>query len=284
MPASPRVLLGAAVPSAVLAVAAACAPARDAAGRPVVAVSVPPQAYFVERIAGDLVDVVVMVPPGANPATHEPSVRQMQAISRAALYVAVGHPAFPFERAWLGRFLRENPRITVVTGTQGEDRADDPHVWLAPSAVRPMVIAIAKALGTVEPAHRATFQANLAELLSAIDSLDGDIRATLAPLPSKRFAVFHPAWGHYARDYGLEQIAIEVDGKEPSAAQLATVIDRLRREGVRIVFVQPQFSKASAEVIASEIGGTVRSIDPLAYDWLGNMRAVTRALAEALTP
>jgi zinc transport system substrate-binding protein len=259
---------------------------RDATGdgsRLVVAVAVPPQAYFVERVAGDLVQVEVLIPPGANPATYEPSVREMQVMARAALFLTVGHPAFPFEKAWLEHLLADMPKMKLIDGSPGEDDlSSDPHVWLAPSMVKPMVRELTEAIIGLLPQHTATLSDNLADLLADIDDLDAEIRAALQGGKSRRFAVFHPAWSHFAQEYGLDQLAVEADGKEPGPGALAQLIEQLRAEGIPVIFTQPAVSSLSAQVVASEIGATVRVLDPLARDWPKAMREAATAIAEAL--
>ncbi len=282
----PRRPVGHALCAALIVWSCSAGTSRDATGdgsRPVVAVSVPPQAYFVERVGGDLVQVEVLIPPGANPATHEPSVREMQLMSRAALYLTVGHPAFPFEKAWLEHLLVDLPEMKVIDGSPGEgDLSSDPHVWLAPSMVKPMVRELTEAIIGLLPQHAATLSDNLADLLADIDELDAEIRDALQGGKSRWFAVFHPAWSHFARAYGLEQLAVEADGKEPGPGQLARLIEQLRAEGIPVIFTQPTVSSQSARVIASEIGATVRVLDPLARDWPKAMREAATAIAKAL--
>ncbi|MGD8394875.1 MAG: zinc ABC transporter substrate-binding protein [Candidatus Eiseniibacteriota bacterium] len=256
---------------------------RPAAERPVVVVSVPPQAEFVERLAGASVELVVLIPPGASPATYEPTMRQLAAMDRAALYVKVGHPGFPFERTWLDRLLEGHDDLVVFDcSAHVGQQAADPHIWVSPPAMRAMVPHLAATLARLLPSERDAIAEREAALLAGIDALDADIRAALAGLEHRRFYVFHPAWGAFAAAYGLEQVSIEHDHKEPNAHQLTGLLERARADGVRVVFVQPQFSRRSAEVVAGEIGARVVSIDPLARDWAENLRRVTAALVEAL--
>lgn len=246
-------------------------------------VSVLPQAYFVQRVAGPRVRVEVMIPPGASPATHEPTLEQLRALSEASLYVKVGHPHFPFERAWLGRVLAQANGLRVVDGSAGLEGGDgDPHVWLAPRHALVMAGHVEAALAALLPEHAAEFRANLAAFAAEVRALDAELRELLAPARGRRFLVFHPAWGHFAEAYGLEQIAIERDGKHPDARALQRLIEGARADGVRVLFVQPQLDPRSAELVAGEVGCRVESLDPLARDWAANLRHVGRALAEAL--
>jgi zinc transport system substrate-binding protein len=243
-----------------------------------------PQAFFVERVADDLVNVEVMIPPGANPVTYEPTMRQLTAITHATLYVKVGHPNFAFERAWLEKFLADSPGVQVVDASAGVERkAGDPHVWVSPACARIMVKNIAAALIERLPAHQAMLEANRDQLLAEIDAVDAELRTLLQGQTGRKFLVFHPAWGYFAEEYGLEQIAIEQGAKEPDARALAALITQAKAEGIQVIFVQPQFDRRSAELIAQEIGGTVAVIDPLARDWLQNMRQVAAALHQAFS-
>jgi zinc transport system substrate-binding protein len=268
----------AAVTLLALTLIAGCS-SSEAPDRPVVAVSVEPQAYFVEQIAGELVQVVVMVPPGANPATYSPTVHQIQALSDASLYFKVGHAGFAFERSWLDSMLEVKSGLVIVDGAQGSPcTAGDPHLWVAPSGVRVMAANLAKGLERLLPDQQEILQANLAAFQQRIDALDLEIRETLGEQTGRGFLVYHPSWGCFAEEYGLEQIAIERDGKEPSPHDLAAMIDSAKRDGIRVVFVQPQHSERAAETVAEAIGGRVVAVDPLARDWPANLRAVASAL------
>ncbi|MFY9825826.1 MAG: zinc ABC transporter substrate-binding protein [Thermoanaerobaculia bacterium] len=281
-------------------VLAACRPAAPGrvSERIRVAVSVPPQGDFVERIGGDRVQVDVMIPPGYSHVDYPLTPRQIVALSRARLYVAVGHPAFEFERLQLFPFLKTLPNLQVVDMSQGMpllagegEEADeeghghaagDPHVWVAPATVAVAGRNIAAALERIDPAHAVEYRANLARFEADVAVLDREIRAELGPFRGSRFMVYHPTWGYFAHEYGLEQVAIEGEGKEPSARRLIHLIDEARRDGVKVVFVQRGFPRKSAQVIADAVGGSVVIADPQERDWLGNLRRVTRELGGAL--
>lgn len=257
-----------------------------------VGVSVPPQAYLVERIGGDRVKVHVMVPPGASPATYEPSPQQLVALGKSSLYVEVGHPDFLFEQRHLDGLLDVSPIVSVVdmlAGTeasclaeQGLDLGEDPHLWLSPKRMRSSAIEIEAVLARLDSKGASEYRRNLDELLSDIDRLDHEIDTLMAGLQGRRFMVFHPAWSHLACEYGLRQMAIEAGGKEPGPAQLVATIEEARGEGIRVIFVQSGFSDRSARVIADELGARVESLDPLARDWLENLRYSAGRIAAAL--
>ena len=259
----------------------------------VVGVSVPPQAFLVERIGGDRVEVHVLVPPGASPATYEPSPQQVVALSRSSLYVKVGHPNFLFEQRHLESLVKSKTKIGVVdmsAGTQPtcpadpdrEAEEDDPHIWLSPSRMRSAASVIAAALTRLDPEGASLYRQNLQNLISEIDRLDHEIGELMAGKRGRRFMVFHPAWGHFACEYGLHQMAIEAGGKEPGPAQLVKIIETARDVGIKVVFVQEGFSDRSARVIAAELGAKVEPLDPLAHDWLENLRFSARKISAAL--
>jgi zinc transport system substrate-binding protein len=243
----------------------------------------PPPQRPVERLAGERVQVEVMIPPGASPATYEPTVQQMQAASRASLYIKVGHPSFPFEATWLEPLLKQGQGLRQVDSSAGLERLEgDPHVWVSPGCVRIMARNIAQALEELLPAEREVLKANLQALLAEIDAVDRELQESLKDLRGTRFYAFHPAWGYLAREYGLEQVAIEEEGQEPSAGRLSEILEQARRDGVRVLFVQPQFSEASARVLAEDLGARVVPLDPLARDWPTTMRQVATAFRESL--
>lgn len=249
-----------------------------------ITVSILPQQYFVERVGGEHVVVNVMVPPGEFPGTYEPKPEQVTALSTADAYISID---VPFERGWLERFQQTNPDMRMVNTTQGiERRGDaerpDPHIWLSPLLVKKQARTIADALIDLDPDHEADYTANLEAFLADLDMLSNETTTTLETLENRKFIVFHPAWGYFAQDYDLEMISIEVGGQEPSAAELATVIERAQEENISIVFAQPQFNPDSAQRIAEEIGGEVVLINPLAPDWLANQYRVADTFARVL--
>jgi zinc transport system substrate-binding protein len=252
-----------------------------------VMVSILPQKYFVERVGGDRVKVDVMVEPGASPATYEPKPEQLTALSEAKAYFSIG---VPFENAWLERIQSANPDMLLVDTTAGIERMPmgesgenrDPHIWLSPTLVRTQAQTIADALAQIDPEHATDYQSRLDGFNADIDTLDAGIRQTLDGVDQRKFIVFHPAWGYFARDYELEQIPIEIGGMEPSAAELAALIERAQAEQISVIFAQPQFSTSDAETIASQIGGEVLLIDPLNPEWLSNLQNVAATFARVM--
>jgi len=267
-----------------------------------IVVSIAPQKYFVEQIGGARVDVWIMVATGSNPATYEPTPEQLRAISKADAYVTIG---VPYENAWAERILAVNRGMTVVDSVEGIERQPmaahhhgdelseaephgedaenlDPHVWLSPELVKIQAGTICKALASLDARHEAEYRANLDDFLGEIDALDAHIREKLAGVETRKFLVFHPAWGYFARDYDLEMMTVEVGGQEPSAAELAELITLAEEAGIKVVFAQPEFSTRSAEAIADEIGAEVVLVSPLSPDWQSNLYQFAEALAQAL--
>ncbi|MEZ4647868.1 MAG: zinc ABC transporter substrate-binding protein [Candidatus Eisenbacteria bacterium] len=273
-----------ALPMALAISACGGAPESELTGKPLVLVTVPPQAELVEKIAGDLVEVEVLVPPDADPHTFEPTIEQMRAVSRASLYFLIGHPALEFEAIWRDRLAREGTNLRFVNGSEGLSLIpDDPHVWLSPRATRTLATNLAHALEELLPEDRESIRAGLAAFLAEEQALDAEIRSTLDQAPLETFLVYHAAWGWFAADYGLTQIAIERGHVHPGPSHIASMLDRARAEGIRVVFVQPQVGAQQAESFANEIGGRVVRVDPLARHWADNLRAAARAFSDAGT-
>ncbi len=254
-----------------------------------------------ERIGGEAVSINVMVGPGEEPHTYEPKPEQMKGLSASQLFFTIGTE---YEGAWLPRFKDVNPQIVFVDSAEGVERIPlsaphqhddapvnqnihseedlyDPHVWL--STDNGLIIAnnILKALIEHDPEHAQEFQANYIALVNDIDTLDQQIKATLKDLKHRTFMVFHPAWGYFAEQYGLIQVPVEVGGQEPSPTDMVNLVNIAREEQIGVIFIQPTFSSANASAIAKEIGAEVAIVDPLARDWLQNLKVVAEAFAEA---
>jgi zinc transport system substrate-binding protein len=274
-------------------------------------VSISPQKYFVQKIGGDLVDVSVLVPAGANPHNFEPKPRQMAELSKSAVYFAVG---IDFEKFWLKKIASANPKMRVVRTDDGitripmADRHDgeksrnqhsqkskveapagndhgggspDPHVWLSPALVKIQARHILDALVAIDPVHQSKYESNYASFMREIDELDAELKALFAGRKGEQFMVFHPSWGYFAEAYGLVQVPVEIEGKDPKPAQLQKLIRHARERHIKVVFVQPQFSAKSAELLSGEIGGQIVYTDPLAENWAGNLREVARKFGAA---
>ncbi|MDY6880914.1 MAG: zinc ABC transporter substrate-binding protein [Desulfatiglans sp.] len=267
-----------------------CVKVSSAADRIKVSVSVLPQAYFVERVGGDRVEVQVMIPPGATPATYEPTPRQMVRLSEARLYIKVGVVTFPFEKKHFSSFIKRNREMVVVSMSDGvkyrsflfKKGTQDPHVWVAPSTVKVAAYNIYRALTQIDPTGKDYYKENLDLFLADIESLDHEIERILSTRRGSAFMVFHPAWGYFADQYGLMQLPIELGGKSPSASHVKKMIDSAREKHIKVIFIQKGFDTKSAKAVADEIGGGVIEIDPLEKDWIKNMKKIAGVFNQVL--
>ena len=267
-------------------------------------VSILPQVYFIERIGGSHVHVDVLVGPGESPHTFEPTPKQMARLGETQIYFRIG---IPFENHLLGKISTIYKDIKVVETHKGikrrtmeehhdnkrshhenEHRSEagepDPHIWLNPILAKILANTICEELGRIDPAHAPQYSANLKALHADLDSMHAKIARTLAPFRGRAFFVYHPAFGYFGDAYGLEQVAIATGGKEPGPRHLASLIERVQAESVKVIFVQPQFSKRIAQKIEETIGGVVVPTDPLAKDYLNNLESMTEKIARALKP
>lgn len=266
-----------------------------ASGRIVAFVSILPQEYFVKRIGGEYVDVHVLVGPGQSPETYEPTPRQMSALSEANVYFRIG---VPFESFMAGKLSSTFANLDIVDTQEGIDRrmmaghhhggessegSPDPHIWLSPELVKVQARTIEQTLANLSPEHAKQFEENLLKFDHDLDSVNARIDSILAPYRGMSIYAFHPAYGYFAEAYGLKQVAIEIEGKEPSAKELAEVIGEMQQASNHVIFVQPQFSSKTAQTIADAIHGKVVPLDPLAEDYLVNLVKMARAIAGALS-
>ncbi len=247
-----------------------------------VVVSILPQKTFVEKIGGDRVHVSVMVPPGASPATYAPAPQQLKEITHAQLYVMVGSP-LPFENTWMQKIMDVNPNMKVVNSAEGiKILGNDPHIWLSPSRVMGQVENIYEALVEADPDYQAVYQENKEHFITELEMVDQRITAEMAVVENKKFMIFHPSWGYFAADYGLEQIPIQYEGKEANPAALQQLIDKAKAEGITVIFVQKQLSIKSAQMISNAINGKVMIIDPLAPNYIENLKAVAKGFQQGM--
>lgn len=271
-------------------------------GKLSVFVSILPQRYFVERIGGKETAAEVLVKPGQSPHSYEPTPSQVTALGNADIVFTIG---VDFEASFVPEIRSALPDLTIVETNSGisyremeghgadhdhenearedgEHEGDDPHIWLSLGNGKIIAANIKDALTEAAPEYTEAFEKNYKELIRDIDNLDKELKRLLAPLKGETFLVFHPAFGYFADDYGLEQEAVETGGSEPTPKQLEAIIAEAKEENVRVIFVQPQFAKKSAETIAAAINGAVIPIDPLAPDWLENMEKIAEAVKEGL--
>jgi zinc transport system substrate-binding protein len=256
-------------------------------------VSIPPLEWLCEQLAGPQVAIHLLIAKGQEPHTFEPSPHQIRALSGARLFFTAG---LPFEADLSARFRAGNislqsvdtsegiRKIPISAGEHGHGHGElDPHVWLSPGNVKQMARQMVAGLVAADPEHEVLYRANLSDLNTKLDVLDRDITELLAPYVGSSFFVFHPAFGYFANRYQLHQVAVETGGKSPTPKQLFALIKKAKAEGVKVLFVQPQFDPRSAENVARAIGGTVLPLDPLAGNSVESMRIMAQKIAAALS-
>jgi len=267
---------------ALVASAIACRQKEEVRENIVVAVSILPQAEFLEAVGGEKVNVVVMVPPGANLHTYEPMPSQIVDLAEAGMYVKVGS-GIEFELVWMDKLIGVNQEMLAVDSSKGVELMDmDPHIWLSPLNAKVMVQNIYAGLVQADPANKDYYAQNRDTYLQKLTGLDQDIRDGLSRVTNRRFIIYHPAFGYFARDYDLTMTPVEEEGNEPTAAGITRLIEYARENNIRVIFTAPQFNPESAEVIADEIGGRVVFVDPLAGDYIKNLRIVLDEMVQAM--
>ncbi|BCD67486.1 metal ABC transporter solute-binding protein, Zn/Mn family [Nitratiruptor sp. YY09-18] len=247
-------------------------------------VAILPQKYFVEQIANDKVEVKALVPKGASPATYSLKPSDLKAIKKASVYFTIG---VPFERMWLDRIQSANPKLKIIDCGEYTKRFPlthdgathpDPHIWLAPNYAVQIVRKIAEELSFRDPKNADIYISNMQKLIAKIGTIDQKIFQMRLHSSIHSFLVYHPSFGYFAKVYHLRQIAIEHEGKEPKSQDLLKIIKIAKKEGIKTIFIEPQFPRKSAKFLAQRIGAKVVVIDPLAYEWDENIVKVARAI------
>ena len=249
-----------------------------------VTVTISPYKYFVDQIAKGKVDVNVMVSNGNNPETYEPYAQQMMELSKSALYLKVG--CIGFEQTWMKKLQDNAPDMKVIDTSVGIKPAKtpggniDPHVWMSCSNARIIASNILKALSELEPKNKAFFEKNYQSLLSIIDKRDSIIKEGFNKNPDlvRKFVIYHPILTYFARDYQLEQLAIEEEGREPSAAQLKSLIERARKEKIKFCLIQAEFANRNTTTFINESHTKPMNINPLQGDWNWAMQEAAAAV------
>ena len=285
------------------------------ASKPEITVNILPQKYFVEKIVKDKFEINVMVKPGSSPHNYEPKPSQMKSLVNSKVYFLVGDP---FEQAWMEKFKQNAKNTLFVDTTKGiekiemeehdhhdEDTVDakheehdhekhasekhhdhdhsglDPHVWLDPVLVKTQAKNIYEAMVEIDSQNIDFYKTNYEEFIKELDALDENIKTILKPYKDKAFMVFHPSWGYFAKRYDLEQISIEIEGKEPKPNELIELIAEAKKHDIKIVFVAPQFSQKSAKTISKNINANVVEIDPLSDKWKESMLNTANQIANS---
>lgn len=266
----------------------------DYVEKPRVVVTILPQAEFIEKIAGDKVSITTMVPPGASPHTYEPRPSQMIEVAEAEMFAKVG-TGLDFELVWMPKIIETNPNILIVNSSEGIHLIEmgahdneyplggkDPHVWLSPKKAIIMVENLYEGLVKIDPDNKEYYTKNKDVYINSLKELDSTIMQTFSGLKTKKFMVYHDSWGYLAYDYGLEQIPIQKEGKEPTPEGIATLIDQARENNITIIFASPEFEIQTAKTISEEIDGTVILISPLAKDYIENLKRMSDEISKSL--
>ncbi|NMC43554.1 MAG: zinc ABC transporter solute-binding protein [candidate division Zixibacteria bacterium] len=265
-------------------------------GRLSVWVGIEPQAYFVDRIGGSLVDIGVLIQPGQSHEMYDPTPKDIALLSKSDVYFMAG---LPFEKGLVEKLSGVTSRFNPVDVKKGialrpseehghahdgaeEEEGPDPHTWLDPQLVKTEARQMCDALKRLDSAHAATFEANYASFARDLDRVDSTIAAMLAPYAGGVIYVYHPAYGYFTDRYQLRQAAVEVEGKDPGAEHLGAFIDQARKDRAGTIFVQQEYSARTAEAVAREIGGRVAVLDPMAHDYLENLVRMAASIAEDL--
>ncbi|MDL2221420.1 zinc ABC transporter substrate-binding protein [Parabacteroides sp. OttesenSCG-928-N08] len=265
----------------------------------VISITIEPQRYFIEKIAGERFQVNCIVPAGQSPETYDPTPKQMMQIGKSRAYLQIGE--IGFEQAWMENIKQNNPQVSFFDLSQGfsfleneaHDHAEcngdhhhhhhgtlDPHIWSSIEGARTIAWNTLLALSTIDKEHAAEYWKNFEQLSDEINRLEQEIIALLQPLTHRAFIIYHPALTYFADEFNLRQLCIEMDGKEPSPSQLKELIDVAREHEVKVVFIQQEFDKKNAELIAQETHCRTIPINPLAYEWDKEMIRIAKSLAD----
>ncbi|OCL90967.1 MULTISPECIES: metal ABC transporter solute-binding protein, Zn/Mn family [Arcobacteraceae] len=277
------------------------------AQKDIISVTILPQKYFVEKIVKDKFNINVMVSPGSSPHNFEPKPSTMKALFSSKIYFMINEPS---EKAWIEKFktnakntlfvdtTKEIEKIAMMEHSHNEDEDEDeddhhhshhehgedgldPHVWLDPISVKSQVKTIFETMVKIDEKNSKFYKENYEEFIKELDLLDNEIKEILKPYKDMAFMVFHPSWGYFSKRYEIEQISIEIEGKEPKPNDMIKLIEEAKLHKIKIVFVSPQFSQKNAKTISKSIGANVISIDPLSDDWHNNMLLVAKEIAKS---
>ena len=262
-------------------------------GNKIITVSIAPFKYFVEEIAGNDFTVNIMVPAGADPHTYEPFPGQISKLRKSVAYISNGY--LGFEMNWLDRFYETNRTMKklsladginpIVSSSQhkgGHIEGADPHYWVSARCALIMASSVKELLNELNPSQKVKYEANYQALISKIQEVDRKARELFSDIPNRCFMIYHPNLAYVARDYGLEEIPVEFEGKEPSPSRMKELIDRARKENIKTIFVQREYDTKNAKAIAGEIGAEITLIDPLSENWQKSTTDIINALYKSL--
>lgn len=262
-------------------------------GKRIITVSIAPFKYFIEQIAGDDFNINIMVPPGADPHTYEPFPEQIYNLRKSVAYISNGY--LGFEMNWLSRFYETNPAMTRLSlgdrieplgsahrHKDGQAEAADPHYWVSPRCALLIASSLKGLLCELNPTKQQKYESNYQLLVVKIQEVDNKARELFSGFHGKFFMIYHPNLAYVARDYGLEEIPVEYEGKEPPPSRMRDLIDRARKDHLKTIFVQREYDTKNAKVIAGEIGAQIVLIDPLSENWQESTTHIIDALYKSL--
>lgn len=263
--------------------------------KPVLAVSIQPQRYFLEKIAGDKFDVLCLLAQGSNPESYEPSMNHLINLERSKAYFRMGN--IGFELAILNKIKNNNPDLVIVDTSDGIDLLKgthggvhshehshshsheiDPHVWTSVPNAKIIAQNMYKALLEIDSQNKKYYTKNYNALLMELSELETELAEKMDSVKGSAFAVWHPSLSYFARDYGLIQIAMENEGKEVPASVLKREIDMAREHDVKVLFYQKEFDSRQIQTINEQLGAEMIEINPMSYDWAEEMKKITNAL------
>lgn len=255
-----------------------------------VAVTIIPQETFVKAVAGDLVKVVTMVPPGKSPESYAPTPREMEQFSSASIYFTIGISTEDTNILPRTHDINKNLKIVSLADEVRKEYADrefapgsrDEHIWLSPKRAVVMIRAIASELSAIDPKNKDIYQKNALDYISELEKLDSEIQASLKDMSSRTFIVYHPAFGYFADDYGLNMLSLEEEGKEATARDLQDIIDIAKKENIKVIFYQAETDSKKSRAFAEEVGGRAKMIQPLAADYIENLRKTANTFKDIL--
>lgn len=250
----------------------------------VITVTIEPLRYFAEQLVGDRAEVTTLVPKGSSPETYEPTAQQMVALGNSMMFIKVGD--LGFERTWVAKLGDLADGIEIVDTSEGIATVEstsrgvtDQHTWMSCANALVIVKNIYNSLRKADPENASFYEGRYNALVAKIEKLNAELTESLKPAEGSSFIIYHPALTYFAKEYGLHQLAVEEDGREPSAASLAKVIDEAKAEGVRLMLVQQEFDRRNAEIVAKALNIGMTTINPLSYEWEKEMRDIGRIIA-----
>ena len=272
-----------------------CRTNRDIEHKPVITVSILPQKYLLEQIVDDRYKINVMIPPGVSPATYDPTPGQLKQLSKSLAYLRIGH--IGFENTWMEKIASINKSMLLFDLSSGIEYINndhhhakneddycniDPHIWISPKEVKIICFNIYVALKILDPTDSLFYEQNYHNFIAVLDSIDREINKSLSVLKRRKFFIYHPALTYFARDYQLEQVAIENEGKAPSPVHMKRLINLAKEENIRTIFIQEQFDIENAQILAKEIEGNIIRINPLDENLHDQILYISNQLQKAL--